>query len=170
MEIVENLGGNEFSYSRDLLIDEILQKAETYYRSIWSVCSTDEKITLYHLARNGFITPKETETVRMLMRKGLIRKEPRFILLNESFKKFVLTAESAAVIEQWKRSQPRSWGNIRTPLVTVLIAVALFIFVTQRETFNESVAWISAFVASIPALLKLLNLFRPGGIKTPDAS
>lgn len=170
VETIENIAGNEASYSADLLIDEILQKAETYYQSIWSVCSTEEKITLYHLARNGFITPKDTETVRVLMRKGLIRKEPRFVLLSESFRKFVLTAESTAVIEEWKRSQPRSWGNIRTPLITVLIAVALFIFVTQRETFNESVAWISAFVAAIPALLKFLNLFRPGGIKPPETS
>jgi hypothetical protein len=52
----------------------------------------------------------------------------------------------------------------------VLIVVALFIFVTQRETFNEGVAWISAFVAAVPALLRFLSIFRISGAKETGSS
>lgn len=156
--------------NKNLLDDEILQRAEAYYHSIWSVCSMEEKITLYHLARNGFVTPKDAETVRLLMRKGLIRKDPRYTLLNDSFKKFVLKYESTTELEAWKKQQPKSWSNVRTPIITVLIVVALFIFVTQRETFNEGVAWISAFVAAVPALLRFLSIFRVSGAKEAESS
>jgi hypothetical protein len=169
--IIENFDSLQEEFlNKDLLDDEILQRAEAYYQSIWSVCSMEEKITLYHLARNGFVTPKDSETVRLLMRKGLIRKDPRFTLLNDSFKKFVLKYESTTELEEWKKQQPKSWSNVRTPIITVLIVVALFIFVTQRDTFNEGVAWISAFVAAIPALLRFLSIFRFGGAKEAGSS
>lgn len=169
--IIEDFNSMQEEFlNKNLLDDEILQRAEAYYHSIWSVCSMEEKITLYHLARNGFVTPKDAETVRLLMRKGLIRKDPRYTLLNDSFKKFVLKYESTTELEAWKKQQPKSWSNVRTPIITVLIVVALFIFVTQRETFNEGVAWISAFVAAVPALLRFLSIFRVSGAKEAESS
>lgn len=150
---------NEF-FNPEVLVDEILQRAESYYKSIWAVLGIEEKIVLYHLARNGFAPPKDARVVRILTRKGLLHKELRFRLLNESFRKYVLTAEPGGVIEKWRESSERGWQDIRTPLVTVLIALALFLFVTQRTTFDEGIAWLSAITAVVPVLMKLVNVFR----------
>lgn len=157
---------NEF-FNPEVLVDEILQRAEPYYKSIWAVLGIEEKIVLYHLARNGFAPPKDARIVRILTRKGLLHKELRFRLLNESFRKYVLTAEPGGVIEKWRESSERGWQDIRTPLVTILIALALFLFVTQRGTFDEGIAWLSAITAAVPVLMKLVNIFRrPFGKKT----
>lgn len=169
-EIVMNFNLKRDYYSKRLLIDEIYQRAEGYYQAIWSVCSMEEKITLIHLARNGLIPPKDVKIVRMLMRKGLVYKRGGFRLFNYSFKRYVRQAESSATIRRWQQSQARNWGNIKTLLVTFLIAVVLFIFVTQRDTYDSGIAWISAFAASIPALIRFLSILRPGGAKTVETS
>lgn len=153
----------------DTIIGEIQQRAEPFYRSVWAFCSIEEKITLIHLAHNGFVPAKDANYVRRLMQKGLVNKRHGFQLLNSSFRQFVMDAETSTEIKEWKRNQEKSWGNIRTPLVTVLIAIALFIFVTQRSTFNTGIALISAFITSIPALMRFFSVLRMGALKQPEA-
>ncbi len=144
----------------EVLIDEILLRSEAYYESIWSTCSIDEKITLIHLARNNFVPHKDARVVRLLMRKGLVSSN-QYRLLNKSFADFVMTAESSAVIETWKRNQVNSWDNIRTPLITFVLVIIAFIFVTQRQLFNVSIAWITTFAALIPAFFRVVSMVRP---------
>jgi len=73
-EVIINFDFDKAFFNKAILIDEILQRAESCYQSIWSVCSIEEKITLIHLAKNGFVTPKDAEVVNLLIRKGLIKK------------------------------------------------------------------------------------------------
>ena len=120
------------------------------------------------LAKNRLINPKDAHIVRALMEKGLVIKDNGFHPFNHSFRRYVLTFESSPQINQWKKKQLKSWGNVRTPLVTILIGITLFIFVTQRQTFNQGIAWISAFVAGIPTLLRFIGLFRSGADKSPQ--
>ncbi len=146
--------------NEEILIDEILLRSEAYYESIWATCSIDEKITLIHLARNNFVPEKDARIVRLLMRKGLVSSN-QYRLLNKSFADFVMNAESSAVIKNWKRNQENTWDNIRTPLITIVLVVVAFIFVTQRQLFNVSIAWITTFAALIPAFLRVLSMARP---------
>ena len=153
----------------DVLVEEIRLRSEAYYQSIWSTCSIDEKITLIHLARNGFVPHKDALVVRLLMRKGLVNSE-QYRLLNRSFAEFVLTAEKSSVIRAWKRNQESSWDDIRTPLITVVLLIVAFIFITQRQLFNVSIAWITTFAALIPAFFRIISIVRPrlgGGRKGP---
>lgn len=152
-------------YNRQAMIDEMLQRTETYYQAIWQACSIEEKVTLLHFARNGFVTRKDADVLRVLLQKGLILRQSRFVLLNDSFRKFLRQKRSSKEIKAWAARQEKSWGNIRTPVITFLIAVALFVFVTQREAFNQWIALISTFVAGVPALLKLFSIMSPLGQK-----
>ena len=160
LEILSKYDVQRDFINEDVLIEEIRLRAEAYYQSIWSTCSINEKITLIHLARNGFVPHKDARIVRLLMRKGLVGSE-QYRLLNRSFAEFVLTAESSSVIRAWKRNQESSWDAIRTPLITFVLVIIAFIFITQRQLFNVSIAWITTFAALIPAFFRVISMVRP---------
>ncbi len=169
-EIITKFDLEEDFFNKDALIDEILQRAYAYYGSIWAVLSKTEKITLIHLAKNGFVTPKDAHTLRLLIRKGIVQREKQrsFRLMNESFKQFVLGAEPSSVVRKWEQEQEKKWGNVRTPLIIVLLAIAIFIFATQPELFNESIVWITGLAAVVPAVLRLFSLISPRGKTSND--
>jgi hypothetical protein len=146
--------------NEEALIDEILLRAEAFYESIWSLCSVDEKITLVHLARNQFVPYKDAPVVRRLMRKGLV-SSINYRLLNKSFAAFVQGAVTESKMKEWKKHQEKSWESIRTPLITFIIAILAFTFVTQREIFNTSIAWITTIGALIPTILRIMSFIGP---------
>ena len=146
--------------SEEALLDEILLRAEAYYQSLWSACSIDEKVTLIHLARNNFVPFKDAKVVRLLIRKGLVDAF-NYRLFNDSFAEFAISAESSNAIMEWKSNQERSWDNIRTPLITFVVAIVAFLFITQRQLFTVSLAWITTIAALIPAFFRILILLRP---------
>jgi hypothetical protein len=51
-----------------------------------------------------------------------------------------------------------SWNYFRTPVVIILITIAMFIFITQEETFNSIIAFITTFAAGIPIIFRLLGM------------
>ncbi|MCG8430725.1 MAG: hypothetical protein MJA29_06115, partial [Candidatus Omnitrophica bacterium] len=71
--------------SRSILADE------PYYAAIWQARTLDEKITLHHLARDGFVHT-ENQDLRYLFDLGLITFKPNPRLLNDDFEKYVLNA------------------------------------------------------------------------------
>jgi hypothetical protein len=151
---------DQFFANEEALIDEILLRSEAFYQAIWSLCSVDEKITLIHLSRNQFVPYKDAPVVRRLMRKGLVSLK-NYRLLNKSFAYFVRDAEPEHVIQYWKKDQEKGWESIRTPLITFIIAILAFTFVTQREIFNTSIAWITTIGALIPTILRIMSFIGP---------
>jgi hypothetical protein len=93
-----------------------------------------------------------------LLQKGLVLRDDRFRCFNNSFELYVKEAEKTEDIKQWRKQNARNWGNFRTLVISVIVAIALFIFLTQRETFNQWVALVSTFIAGVPAILKLFSL------------
>jgi hypothetical protein len=151
---------DQFFANEEALIDEVLLRSEAFYQSIWSLCSIDEKVTLIHLARNKFVPFKDAPIVRRLMRKGLV-SSTNYRLFNKSFAHFVQDAEPEQVVRNWKKHQEKGWESIRTPLVTFIIAILAFTFVTQREIFNTSIAWITTIGALIPTILRIMSYIGP---------
>jgi len=83
-------------------LDELGERAETYFAGLWSTCREDEKLILYHLAHNGLANARGRRTIRSLMARGLVRRNPNLELFSESFRLYVLEAGRAAVIKSWQ--------------------------------------------------------------------
>jgi hypothetical protein len=52
---------------RQHLLDEIGERARTYYAGLWESCHDDDKLLLYHLARNGLANGRNRRTLRRLI-------------------------------------------------------------------------------------------------------
>jgi hypothetical protein len=121
------------------MVEYVLDMAEPYYRRVWSLCSEEERLTLIQLAQEGVINPRAFDVLRRLRRRRLIRTDPRFRLMNESFKRFVLECETAAVVKQWETPDPtQSWARLRTPLVALLVVFGAILVYIQQPFFDET--------------------------------
>lgn len=145
------------------LLQQISDRACTYYHAIWALCSRDEKLALFYLAQDGLLSFTNHD-IRRLMRRGLIVREPGLRLMNESFRRFVLSESHPDQVVAWRKGARSSWDTLKGPLLMGLMGVALFIFITQQDVFNSTVTLLSTFTGMLPVLFKLIGLFQRGKI------
>ena len=153
----------------DELIEELLTQATTYYKFVWKSCSPHEKLTLAHLARDGFLSPYDPDLPK-LVRRGLIVLDREVRLMNESFRLFVLaqspTDKEVTVCEGEARKNS-SWQYLKVALSVAVVVVMVFLFVTQRDLYNATLVAVTSIAAGLPAIFNLFNLFNKNATRTP---
>lgn len=147
---------------KEELILGIQQFLEPKYYFIWQYCTPEEKIALFDLADDGMLNIKNQSLINRLISKKLIRLNPEPQIFSESFRNFILTSirEEEAIVLEKKFSRGGQWNNLRFFVVTILLALAIFIFVIQGKSVDKVMAVMTSFLALIPAVLKLFE----GGI------
>ena len=145
------------------LLVEVGERSENHYREIWESCTPAEKLVLGQIAGEGLVNQKTARTVRMLMARGLVRRQPNFVVMNETFRQFVLSASSRAEVTALEDQATSTWDAIRWPFLILLIGSLTFFFATQHELFNTALGILTGVTAAVPALVKMASLF--GGRK-----
>ncbi|HEX4959424.1 MAG TPA: cache domain-containing protein [Thermoanaerobaculia bacterium] len=149
--------------SRDLFIDDLRERAEPYYRTLWAMCTEAEKVILVQLAEGALVNAKNAGALKMLMKRGLVKRDPSFQIMNESFRRFVARGMCQHEVRNLERKADVSaWGRIRAPFALVLLGVAAFIFITQRQAFDISIAFFTALATGLPVLFRVLGAVTPG--------
>lgn len=160
----------EKSCAEDLISDVLLQ-AETYYQLIWDSCSPGEKVTLAHLAMDGFLSVNDPD-VQRLVRRGLIVRDQEVRLLNESFSQFVLmkSGTDKAVSEtEGQARKTSSWQYTKVALSVMVVGIMVFLFATQRDLYNSTLVALTSLAAGVPAVFNFFNLFQRGA-SAPSSS
>jgi hypothetical protein len=85
------------------LLVEVGERAENYYREIWSTHEGREAL-LGQLAEEGLVNYKARPRSAG-SGAGLVRREPHFVLMNETFRRFVLSSFRAP---RWRPERIRS--------------------------------------------------------------
>jgi len=154
-KIVDSLpDGPQSEFRDDQLLDLVSRHARAYYASLWAVLSTGERLALVQLAEEGLVNPNNRAVVHQLMAKGLIRRDRRFGIMNESFRRFAISATPRETVKEWEEEGIKMhWGVAR---ILLLLAVLVFLFLTQQEWL----AYATGFAAAVPALLQILGLFK----------
>ena len=144
--------------------------AHHYYLSLWQSLSGDEQRTLYDIAGDGLMNQRNHDVADNLYALGLIRinhSETGYKVMNESFRRFVLTRiDKKEISKLHDEADPsHSWNRFQLPVILVVVALSLFLFTTQKEAFNNLVTYLGAAAAGVAALLKVLDIFS--GPKAP---
>lgn len=166
LQIGDELDPFASSIDRRQLLEEFGERAESYYRALWASCSRDEKVVLGHLALDGLVNEKNRRLVRRLMVRGLIRRQPYFRLMNETFRLYVLSPACRGQVRHLEQAAGASaWDRLRRPFFAVLVAAAVFFLGTQRQLLDSTTAVVGAFTAALPVLLKVADVLgsRRGG-------
>jgi hypothetical protein len=144
------------------LISEVLLQAAAYYRLIWESCSPGEKVTLVHLAEDGFLSVNDPD-IQRLVRRGLIVRHREVRLMNESFRQFVLVErrlDKEVEVTEGQARKTSSWQYTKVALSVVVIGIMAFLFATQRDLYNSTLVALTSIAASVPAVFNFFSLFH----------
>ncbi len=151
-------------HSEETVASEILERADGYYRLIWKECSDDQKFALAQLAEDGLLNPTNARAIRQLVRRGLITTDPQFRLMNESFRRFVRSAKTERLKQEWLRESRRSgWGKMHGVFFTTMIFLGAFLLTTQNALWQSSAAYVTTALGALGTFVKLFNTYRRGG-------
>lgn len=127
---------------------------------IWSYCTAAEQAALWQLADEGLLSPKCTHLMRALMRRGLVRREQTFVLLDDSLRRFVLRVVDEDMVARWQSAVARraGWSALQKPIAALLVVVGGFLFLTQPDMFNTAIALAVAVAAGLPKLISFFGL------------
>jgi hypothetical protein len=143
------------------LLDELCERAETYFAGLWSSCREDEKLMLYQLAHSGLANGRNRRTLRRLMARGLVRRNPNLELFSESFRLYVIEAaerENIVTIARENRGAS-TWDSLRLPFFVIIISFLLVLFATQKDMLTTTTALATALTTGLPILMKLVGSF-----------
>ncbi|MGE5815932.1 MAG: cache domain-containing protein [Acidobacteriota bacterium] len=143
---------------RQLLV-EVGERAEGHYKEIWASCTPAEQLALGHIAEEGLVNRKTKPTIRRLMARGLVRRQPNFVLMTETFRRFVLAMAPSVELATLEESSGDAWAAVRLPFLAVLVAGLVFLFFTQQELFNTTLAVIAGVGTAVPTIMKMASMF-----------
>lgn len=149
---------------RGQILDEIRERADLYYRSLWASLADGEKLLLVHLAEEGLVNPKNRRPLQRLLARGIARRDPALRVMNETFRSFVIAHKHEVLAIERRETEDSPWAHLKRPLTTVLLGVAVFFFATQREVFNTTLVFVTALAGALPQILQLVGFF--GSSKT----
>ena len=160
---LEEDGSRLARQGREELLDVMGERAEAYYRGVWESCRPAERSVLVHLASTGLVNAKDRRLLRRLLARGLVRRQPNFVVMNESFRRYLLGR--ADEIEATLPPSPSAWDAVRQPVMVVGTAVVILLFVTQQELFGATTALAAALASGVASMGRISGLFdrRPAG-------
>jgi hypothetical protein len=161
VEIGRRIGRRENNieaYRWDEVVGFVLDAAEPYYRSIWQLCSREEQLVLIQLAQEGLVNPKRIEIIKHLARRRLVSVDPRFCLMNESFRLFVRAAESREHITAWEQVPTHTaWARLGTPLYALAAVIIGILLFTEQEMFTSIVAVATGAAGALGSMRNLYS-------------
>ncbi|QMU29635.1 cache domain-containing protein [Adhaeribacter radiodurans] len=154
------------------VVSRLQNLAQFYYWSLWHSCTAEEQYFLFDMAQDGLVNSKNVQVLSSLLGKGLliVDKDGLLKIMNESFKNFILVAvnpEDALRLEK-NSTQGSSWAVYKTPLLLVLIGAILFFFFTQKTSWANIIAVLTA-VSTFLSILPRFSLLIPSFLANKES-
>ena len=169
LDILDELDAGQLrERRRELFLELLMERACTYYNSLWLTCSREERRVLVHLARHGYANAGRISVIEELMRRGLVRRTPALRLMNISFRLFVLDVRTQADTAIPRTEAGSSaWGKLRVPMLIALAAVLIFLYYTQKEFVSWTMSLLTILGGLLPAAFKVFSAFESDKAGTP---
>jgi len=142
---------------------ETIERLAGFYSFLWGQCTDNEKYLLLNYAHEGFANFKNTVVMVHLMRMGiLVAKDDEIKFFSNSFRAYVIMQKNNTDIQEMTKqfSEASVWQTAKTILLVLVLGIALFIFLTQEQTFQK----LLALLGGIGTILTfMLRFFTDGG-------
>jgi hypothetical protein len=97
-------------------------------------------------------------------------KDPQFRILNESFRRFLSSAATSELKQEWQRESRQSgWGRAHGVFFTTMLLIGVFLLTTQNELWQSSAGYVTTALGAFGTLGKLLSTVR-GDSSAPKPS
>ena len=144
-------------------VNAIVNRARLYYHHLWLACTADERRVLHHVALGGYVSYKNRAVVMSLQERGLLVRSPNLRVMSKGLLKFLLSSHLQEEVRRADAGKARTgWSTMRIPFFLLLVAVVLFLFVTQQDVLNSTMAFLSVVSALVPALFRFVGMATTG--------
>jgi hypothetical protein len=149
------------NWKHDQIVEFFCSHAGGIYRQKWSQCTLDERILLFQLSGGATLNPNSIETLEQLLRRGYIYRDCGWFVVNESFRRFVLQAETDETFADWlSEVSVSSWQYVRIPILVTVVVLAIMIVVTTGQSLQSIIAAATASLGLLPSLMRGLSFFK----------
>jgi hypothetical protein len=154
----------------DSLLDEITERADTYYAGLWASCHDEEKLVLYNLAHNGLANGRHRRVLRRLIARGFVRRDPNLRLFSETFRRYVVAAARRENLVSRTRQLhgASTWDTLRVPFFVIIVSFLLLLVTTQKDLMTTTTALATALTTGIPMVMKLIGAFSERRVETTE--
>lgn len=169
ISVAAELPEDERAEKGDEMVFKLQVMSHYFYMYIWQSLTKEEKFLLYDLAEDNLVNSFDDYNLNMLLAKGvIIRADGTLKLFNKGFRNFILTAIGNTEAMKIKSliKDNGNWSKLKNPLVIVIVAILIFLLVSQEETFSKLITYAAALGAGIPAVIKLFSLFNNSNSKS----
>jgi hypothetical protein len=136
----------------------LLDRVDSYYGALWSSMTENERLVLYQLAMDGWANPLNERAIQQLQRKEFICKDAMYRIMNESFRRFVLSVSDSLEVQSWRvEEEASSWRSWRAALVTIFIGLAAWLLYAQKDLFQVTLTYILTLGGAITGVFNLLG-------------
>ena len=137
--------------------------ASAFYRFRWELCTKDERLLLFQIAKGQEPNPRNRAPIEHLTRRGYIYRDHGWHIINESFAEFVLTAEPMDVMETWADEANESvWRYLRIPFFALIISLAAIMTYSATDAVESAVGILTAILGLIPMAVRSLSVIKGG--------
>ena len=162
-ELTPRLGTTPPPSPEDVLF-EFGVAAESQYRDIFDACSKEEKLALYQLAEMRVVNPRNHFVIAQLLRKGLVRRDPTFRVMNETFRRFVAREMSQESAAEWEHEGGHlPWGSISAIMLTLALLPLGLLLLTQQQLIGAWAGILPTLTPVVPSVMKLISAAPFGG-------
>jgi hypothetical protein len=136
------------------------ERAREHYASLWNECSPLEKLVVLQLAHEDLVNPHCGPVLRRLRQRGLVRATPDIRLMNETFRKFVLSVEPPKDVLALEQARDSAWSVMQRMLWPSILILMIFVAFTQRQLMQGYEAVIPFLAGGLTAIGKLFDLMK----------
>ena len=155
--------------SQASLFEQLLDRADAYYRVLWSTCTKQERLVLFQLARDGWANPKNDRAIQQLERRSLVKREPGLRIMNATFCRFVLASQIPAEVANWEEEERNSsWSTVKLALTTAAFMAGAWLLYTQQDVFQLGMGYIAAMGTASGAVVTMLRTFTGRNLKKAE--
>jgi len=145
-------------------MEELLHRADSYYRVLLSTCSKEERLVLFQLATDGWANPKNKRAIQQLQRRRIIRRGSGFRIMNDSFSRFIRETECPGEVAKWEAEEDQSaWSAMKLGLTTAMLALGAWLLYTQQDVFQMGIGYVAAVGTAGGTILGLVRSIRGTG-------
>jgi hypothetical protein len=157
-------GGGDQRHVLDLLGEAMRPAYQARWRGLGQADepggerSQEDKLILRALVHGQLITAKAGRRLRRLAAGGFITQDPGVRIVSLSQRIFIRdqTAREGREIPALLGEQSE-WSRLKIPLSVTVVLLLAFLFLTQRELFESTVAMVGALGGGVAAVLQLFS-------------
>jgi hypothetical protein len=133
-----------------------------YYQRQWLKSTKEERMAMHHLAHGRYINAANFIVLDNLLLRGLVRRDPDFQLMNESFAHWIRMLNQPEWFEEFRIQAERggTWQMMRGPLLLTIISSVTFLTYLDRGGSGSLLALLPAVAAGVPLLLSQISQAR----------